>query len=90
MLMKKPVYLYVPDLDKYSDKSTGRGLRDIFFKLPFRFCKTQDELESEINAFNSDEYLANLQVFRNEYYESFDDGHASEKIVNYLKSVISK
>ena len=90
MLMKKPVYLYVPDLEKYSDKSTGRGLRDIFYKLPFHFCKTQDELEAEINTLNSDEYLVKLQEFMNKYYESFDDGHASEKVVNYLKSVISK
>ena len=90
ILMKKPVYLYVPDLEKYSDKSTGRGLRDIFYKLPFHFCKTQDELEAEINTLNSDEYLIKLQEFMNKYYESFDDGHASEKVVNYLKSVISK
>lgn len=90
MLMKKPVFLYVPDLEKYSDKSTGRGLRDIFYKLPFHFCKTQYELEAEINTFNFDEYLVKLQEFMNEYYESFDDGHASEKVVNYLKSVISK
>ncbi len=87
LLMKKPVFLYVPDLEKYSDKSSGRGLRDLFYHLPFSRSRNQGELESNFLGFNGLEYVEQVNVFMQKYYNTFDDGHASERVVNYLKSV---
>lgn len=87
MLMKKPVFLYATDLDKYSNHNTNRGLREVFYKLPFPLNRTQDELESCIVAFDKKEYGEQLNAFIQEYYCSFDNGHASECVVNYLKKV---
>lgn len=87
MLMKKPVFLYVPDLDNYSNKSTGRGLREMYFELPFSSSKTQDELESNMVAFDEEKYNKELCAYIQEYYRFFDDGHASERVVNHLKKV---
>ena len=89
MLMRKPVFLYVPDLEKYSDKSKGRGLRDFYFQLPFPFCYNQPELESHLSEFNNADYCEKLTRFMKKYYETFDDGHASERVVNHLKNVQS-
>lgn len=90
MLMQKPVFLYCPDLEKYADKSQGRGLRDIFWKLPFSMGKSQDELLQQISSFDNKNYLGKLVEFMQKEYVSFDDGHASEKIVNYIKEKVTK
>lgn len=88
MLMKKPVFLYATDLDKYSNKEAGRGLRDFYFELPFSLGRNQEELESHIIGFDKDEYVIKLKSFMQKYYCTFDDGHASERVVRHLKSVI--
>lgn len=88
MLMKKPVFLYVPDLDNYSDRTTGRGLRDMYYKLPSSLNKTQEELESCMSAFDKVKFGKELNRFVQEYYRFFDDGHASEKVVNHLRKVM--
>lgn len=90
MLMKKPVFLYCPDLEKYADKSQGRGLRDIFWKLPFSMGKSQAELLQQISSFDNKNYLGKLAEFMQKEYVSFDDGHASEKVVNYIKEKMTK
>lgn len=84
LLMNKPVFLYVPDLDFYSDKSIGRGLRDFFFQLPFPFSHNQAELESHISKFNNMDNSERVKEFIKTYYETFDDGHASERVVKYM------
>jgi CDP-glycerol glycerophosphotransferase len=88
MLMSKPVFLYVPDLEKYSDRTTGRGLRDLYFRLPFSLSRNQEELEARILEFNSKEYVEKLDAFMKVYYNTFDDGHASERVVNHLKGIM--
>ena len=87
-LMRKPVFLYVPDQERYASRSTGRGLRDLFYQLPLAHCKTQHELEEEITLFDCDNYGGEVDSFMKEYYRPFDDGHASERIVDCLKQVM--
>lgn len=88
LLMRKPVYLYVTDLEKYADRSSGRGLRELYYHLPFSMCRNQDELEDCIVRFDKDDYLVRLKEFMQKYYCTFDDGHASERVVNHLKKVL--
>lgn len=35
LLMGKPVFLYVPDLERYSSRTEGRGLSEMYYHLPF-------------------------------------------------------
>lgn len=86
MLTSKPVFLYTPDFEEYSNQSTGRGLRDIFYELPFTVCRCQEELENTIGLFDKNLYLTKLNAFMKDYYETFDNGHASENTVNYIKT----
>ena len=88
LLMRKPVFLYATDLEEYSNNLTGRGLRELYYHLPFSFSRNQSELESHISDFDGREYSKRINTFMQEYYCSFDDGHASERVVNHLKSVL--
>ena len=88
LLMKKPVFLYVPDLERYSDRTTGRGLRDLFYQLPLSMSRTQDDLEMRIAAFDQESYRRDTESFLQTYYRPFDDGHSSERVVDYLTKVI--
>lgn len=87
LLMRKPVFLFATDLEKYADRQSGRGLRDLYYHLPFSLSRNQQELEKSISEFNEGEYRQKENAFLQEYYRSFDDGHASERVVNYLKSL---
>ena len=86
LLMRKPVFLFATDLEKYADKSAGRGLRDLYYHLPFALCRNQQELEASIESFIEKDYRKNVETYMLEYYRTFDDGHASERVVNYLKT----
>ena len=88
LLMKKPVFLYVPDLDVYSSRTSGRGLRDLFYHLPLQFSRDQDALEEQITAFNQRSYEGEVESFMQRYYHPFDDGHASERVVSLLSQVL--
>ena len=87
LLMRKPVFLYVPDLERYAGQDTGRGLRDLFYKLPMTFCRTQEELEAQIAGFDLESFTRDSQAYLQENYQSFDDGHAAERVVDYLMQV---
>lgn len=84
-LQEKPVFLYAPDLERYSDNRMGRGLR---FKLPIPFNCNQEELEAQMETFDKKQYDEAIKAFMQADYQSFDDGHASERIVNVLKDVM--
>ena len=88
MLMKKPIFLYVPDLEAYSNQNTGRGLRDMFYHLPFSLNRNQAEVEKTIHDFDQDVFERKTIAFMNTYYKSFSDGHSSEKVVDYLMRAI--
>ena len=90
LLMKKPVFLYVPDLERYAGKDTGRGLRDLFYKLPMAFCHTQNQLEAQIMGFDRESFTCDTEAFLRECYQSVDDGHASERVVDYLFQLLDR
>ena len=86
MIMKKPVFLYASDLEEYTKE---RGLRSIFYKLPFTLCQTNDELLDAIQYFDDKEYLNDLSQFWCQEVKSFDTGHASEAVVGRIIEVVN-
>lgn len=82
-LTRKPVFLYATDIDNYIQM---RGLKDLYFKTPFPLCKNNEELEHAINSFDMAIYQKNLDGFY-AIYNPYDEGHASEKIVEKMNMV---
>lgn len=90
LLMRKPVFLYVPDLERYASRSAGRGLRDLYYRLPLQRSSTQTELVGQMTHFDAETYGREVDSFMKEYYQPFDDGHASERIVDFLTRIIGR
>lgn len=86
VIMDKLVLLYAPDLDDYK---TNRGLKQIYFDLPTRICQTSDDLCNYIDEIDVGQYHAELRRFLDSI-KVFDDGHASERVVERIASIITK
>ena len=83
-IMKKRIYLFANDIEEYQSM---RGLKPIYFELPFPICKTNKELQEQILNYNEKEYNDKIEKFLNKYM-SFDKGDASYKVVERIKKVI--
>ncbi len=81
---RRPVFLYASDIDEYTKM---RGLKDMFFNFPFPLCKNNNELNQAILNFDEELYKKQLDKF-NLIYGSFDDGHASERLVARIKTIM--
>lgn len=82
---KKPVFLYVRDLESYTKD------RDFYFdinSLPYSISKTNQELFDRIEQFEYDEYNISLTKFLNKL-KIKETGQASEVVVNKIKEFIS-
>ncbi len=82
-IMKKPVLLFITDLDDYIKKC--RGIRPLFYQLPFKVSNSNNQLHQAIIDFDNSEYQINLKKFMDKYFMSYDDGHASEYVVERIK-----
>lgn len=82
MLTRKPTFLYVPDLDYYTEH---RGLYFEMDELPFPYARTTDELKKCINEFDAESFKDKTDAFikRINY---LDDGKSAERIVDFLES----
>lgn len=83
-LQRKPVILFAPDVDNYQQT---RGLRDIFWDVPFPLAQTQCNLPGAITAAFAPTYIGRLESFLKDRVCSFDDGHASERVVERIKII---
>ena len=81
---RRPVFLYASDIDEYTRM---RGLKDMYYHLPFTLSKTNDELSEAIMTFDNAPYQKRLAEF-SKIYGSVDDGHASERFVEKLKTLL--
>jgi CDP-glycerol glycerophosphotransferase len=77
MLMKKPVFLFTPDLEQYV--TSERGLYHDFTELPFPHGKTNAELCTNIERFNNQLYKDGIGNFMREQNYILD-GQSSMKI----------
>ncbi len=82
-LSKKPVFLFATDIEDYKSM---RGLKSMYFRMPFPLCRSNDELENAVNEFDLSSYQKRLTHFYKHDLCSFDDGHATERIVGFIKS----
>jgi len=81
-IMKKPVFIYANDIEEYINL---RGLKPIFYELPFPICTNENELLEKLADFSDDEYIRKVDNYMVKY-GNFDDGHASENVCNLIKS----
>ena len=86
-IMKKPVFMFILDLEDYIQKS--RCIRPLFYQLPFDLCQSNEELCEGIINFDFDNYNKRLDDFMNTNFQSYDDGHASESVVERIKDRMS-
>ena len=86
VVQRKPVFLLVRDLDQYLLKE--RKLRDFYFELPFDRCKTEDALFNAIECFDRAKYAEYVGRFLEANCKMFDDGHASERVVDLIEQLM--
>lgn len=85
-IMRKPVFLFILDLQDYI-KDAG-GVRPIFYNLPFSMAHSNEELNETIREFDMNDYHNLLDGFMHKYFRSYDDGHASEYVVERIKKIM--
>ncbi len=82
--LKRPMLFYTYDLDKYRDDLRGFYI-DMETEVPGPLLLTTDEVVDAIQ--NIDEVNAKYAACYDKFYERFcgwEDGHAAEKIVDYV------
>lgn len=79
-LTRRPIFLYAPDFDEYSQKP---GFESDYNDWPFIICRSNSELIENINIFNSEKFTADIDRYLSSY-GSYEDGNASKKVVDYI------
>lgn len=79
---RRPVILYAADIDEYTRM---RGLKPMYYKLPFPLARNNNELECIIQEYDKQERRKMFDTWMINDYKSYDDGHASERFVEKLK-----
>lgn len=80
-LCKRPCFLYTPDLNEYSN--TERGFYIDFYKMPFSYAKSFDELLKNIEEYNEEVYIRNVTGFLSDI-GNIEDGKATERILGII------
>lgn len=84
-ILKRPMIFYTYDLDEYCD---NRGFYfDFLEEAPGPFVRNTDELISVLKEHDFAQYKDKYNAF-NEKYNSWDDGKASEKVVEIIKDTM--
>lgn len=81
-LQDKPAYIFATDIEEYTKE------RDFYIpimQMPFVIAQNNEELLSGIANCKVDEYILNQKDFMKNVKGHFDDGKASEKIVEIIK-----
>lgn len=79
--MKKPCFIYFPDLEFYRDEERGFYL-DIN-QLPFAVASDFDSLISNIRDFDQGEYCNKVDELL-KFIGTQNDGNASARVINYI------
>lgn len=83
-IMKKPVVLYVADLEEYGGT---RGLKTSFYNLPFKMYTMEEKLingiTQDVNCFDEEKVKDFMQM-----YGSFDVGNASVQVADRIVKIL--
>lgn len=82
MLTKKPCFIYASDIKNYSD---DRGFYFELKKLPFVISKSTEEMIRNIESFDKERYLDQVDKFLKEQ-GCVDDGNASSRVVDWIEN----
>ena len=85
MFTGKTVFIYAKDYDSYTNE---RGLRQTFFDMPYHVNKSEAELFNDIETFDTAALEPKIKRFI-DMVKPFDDGHASERVVERIKTAIT-
>lgn len=80
---KKPCFIFANDLEEY-ENSTGLYTKPSSW--PFPLAETNEELIRNINNFNNEGYLENVENYF-DWMGSFETGHACEKLCNKIYEI---
>lgn len=80
-LTKKPCLIFGPDFDEYI---VNPGFESDYREWPFPIAKSNEELEQAVLSFDEKKYKNEVDEYLKKY-GSFEDGHAAEKVVRYIK-----
>lgn len=84
-LQDRPIFLYQNDEAEYEN---DRGFYCPVSKWPYVKAHSTDEMVEAIENFDEENYLSELHAFIKKY-KTFDDGHASERVVERIMDVIA-
>ena len=85
LLMRRPLFIYAPDLDRYNDT------RGFYFPLettPFPISKTSKEMSKQVRQFEETKYLVGVDRFLEEK-GCYEAGTAAARIVDKIEEIIS-
>lgn len=82
----KPCFLYCYDLEKYDQE---RGFFTPIREWGFPVCQTFSSLIDAIRTFDETDYYSKMKL-HHERFGSYEDGHASARIVEYILEQIDK
>lgn len=86
MLSRKPGFIFATDVKKYDN---SRGLYYPLTSTPFPVAENNNQMINNILNFDNETYLKNVDDFLAEK-GCIDDGHASERVVELIKGIITK
>lgn len=86
MLSYKPAFIYATDIENYD---TSRGLYYPLTSTPFPVAKNNDEMVGNILSFDYEGYKAKVSEFL-KGKGSLEDGNASKRVVELIKSIIKE
>ena len=83
-LMKRPCFLYCPDLDYYLNED--RGVYVPIETWPGILCRTNEELEQAILNFDAETYAEKVEKYHQDM-GSYETGHACEQVCKRIAKV---
>ena len=81
----RPAFIYAPD---HASFERSRGLYYPLVQTPFPIAEDNEQMLNNICSFDLDAYSRKISQFLEEK-GSMEDGHASERVVNFLQKIIS-
>lgn len=86
VIQRRPIFIFATDIGEYKKM---RGLKPMYFELPFDICTSNDELAISIANFDEEQYQKKLDDFF-KLYSPYDRGTASESIVEKIRSYVNE